>query len=76
MVTNEPKLKIRTESTKNKTLENLAEDYIAVNKKLAEGTIRDYRNRIGNCMPVLLKSPILKRAGALKPADTWNSKVN
>ena len=54
----------------------IAEDYIAINKRLAEGTIKDYRNRIGNCMPVLLKSPILKRAGALRSADTWNSKVN
>jgi len=53
-----PKLKIRTESAKNKTLEDLAEDYIAVNKKLAEGTIKDYRNRIKNCMPVLWKRPV------------------
>lgn len=53
-----PKLEIRTESAKDKTLEDLAEDYIAINKKLAEGTIKDYRNRIKNRMPSMWKKPI------------------
>jgi integrase len=69
-----PKLKIRTESAKNKTLEDLAEDYIKVNKKLAEGTIKDYRNRIKNCMPVLWKRPVTEIT--TEDIVDWWSKCN
>lgn len=56
----DPRKKIKEVTGKNKTLLNLAEEYINVNKTLAESTKEDYPKRIRNCMPSLATKPVIE----------------
>jgi integrase len=53
-----PKTIIKQESTKNKTLIDLAHDYFKANKKLKDSTKDDYIRRLNNRMPSLIKLPV------------------
>lgn len=53
-----PKTIIKQESTKNKTLIDLAYDYFKDNKKLKDSTKDDYIRRLNNRMPSLVKLPV------------------
>jgi len=55
-----PKVKIKAESAKTKTLLDFAIDYVSINKNLAESTRIDYTSRLKNCMPKLVKKPVIE----------------
>ena len=67
-----PKLKIRAEAGKNKTLNDLVEEYLNASKTLKESSRRDYRSRIKNSMPSIWKKPIVEIQTA-DIEDWWSS---
>ena len=69
-----PKLKIRKEAGKNKTLNDLVEEYLSSNKFLKESSRKDYRTRIKNCMPSLWKKPIVEIQ--TEDVEDWWSRSN
>ena len=55
-----PRQEQRLESVKTKTIYDFVEDYININKTLADSTRKDYPKRIRNCMHQLAKKPVVE----------------